>query len=185
MTERPAASPFSSTISPPSKGGRDFIGRICSSFPKRGAWARARRCSPASRNWRWNGIARGWNGGCWTGTNRPSPSTVRSARGRWTNGRCSASTAKRSAPSPQRILHADAQKDGGEGPQRDDDEGGVESGDHGVVSFRGTFALTPARRHTDCYGVSETSRGAGLLTGTPRSAHCPRTEHLGDMEAMA
>src|SRR3546814_17779794 len=41
------------------------------------------------------------------------------------------------------------------GPQRDDDEGGVESGDHGVVSFRGTFALTP---RPPTYGLLRSQR---------------------------
>ena len=41
-------------------------------------------------------VRRGWSGRCWTGTTPPSASTARSAPRRWTSGRPSASTARRS-----------------------------------------------------------------------------------------
>lgn len=56
--------------------------------PLRAAAATARPCSPDSPPYAWNGATNASNGPCWTGTSRPSPSTVRWAPVPRTNGRC-------------------------------------------------------------------------------------------------
>ena len=47
-----------------------------------------------------------------------------------------------------------------------------------LIAAYGDRGGKPGRR-------GKTSRSAGLLTGTPRSAHCAKPEHLGDIQAMA
>jgi GNAT superfamily N-acetyltransferase len=62
----------------------------------------ARRCWRIWPRWRSSATAPVWNGGFSTGTNRPSGSTRRWARGRWTNGPSCAWMEKRLRDSGQR-----------------------------------------------------------------------------------
>ena len=55
-----------------SKDDPACIWRTCSYCRRHAGWARAKRSCPALQRSRWNATARGWNGRCSTGMNRPS-----------------------------------------------------------------------------------------------------------------